>query len=102
MRRRAEEQTTSSSSELSRFSWLGDSTSAASTDVMTTNSGSGKRAKAQRQIDTDVSREKASRVVDRALSAINAFHLETPRSLRQFHKRQFHKRQFHKRQLNLE
>jgi hypothetical protein len=37
-------------------------------------------AKRQRQIDTDTSREKVSRVVD-ALRAINICHLETPRTL---------------------
>ena len=46
------------------------------------------RAKAQRQTDTDTSREKTSRVVDRTPSAINVFHLETQRCLPQFCKRQ--------------
>ncbi|MEE9544940.1 MAG: hypothetical protein V3V55_05015, partial [Rhodospirillales bacterium] len=45
------------------------------------------KMKAQKQTDTDTRRDKGSRVVDRTLSAISAFHLETPRSLPQFRKR---------------
>jgi hypothetical protein len=39
------------------------------------------KAKAQRQTDTDTSREKASRVVDLTPTANTAFHHEIPGSL---------------------
>lgn len=42
------------------------------------------KVKAQRQIDTDTSREKVNRVVDRPLNAIKAFHLETSERLNPF------------------
>jgi hypothetical protein len=43
--------------------------------------------KAQRQTDTETSRERASRIVDRNLSAINVFHRDAPKSFSQLRKR---------------